>query len=243
MTGEHDDHKQDEKRPGMNPVLSVALVLSVSFILISAAAFTAGPAFLGNRFNLGRKGPAERPMNGAADYYQRGVEYKQFGWTEKAREDLEKAVAMDPSGEMGQRALRFLHTKLPANPIGRDAEQRNIEGYNLMVSDQKEQAKKVFARLIEDYPRFEWPYNNLAGIYVDENNAQKAEQLCRQALEINPHYTNARTTWAQAKIVARDFPGAQAQLDLALKEDPDDHWANMLKERLDLLKPGAKIPD
>jgi tetratricopeptide (TPR) repeat protein len=150
---------------------------------------------------------------------------------------------MDASGQVGQRARRFLNTKLPANPIGRDAEQRNIEGYNLMVSNQKEEAKKVFTKLIEDYPRFEWPYNNLAGIYVEESNAAKAEQLCRQALEINPHYTNARTTWAQANIVARDFPGAEQQIELALKEDPDDHWANMLKERLDLLKPGAKIPD
>ena len=176
MTGEQNrQDNDDKKRPGMNPVLSVALVLSVSFVLISIAAFTAGPFFLNNRFNLGRKGPAERPMTGAADYYQRGVEYKQFGWTEKAREDLQKAVELDPDGQIGERAKRFLNTKLPANPIVREAEQRNIEGYNLMVSNQKEEAKKVFAKLIEDYPRFEWPYNNLAGIYVDESNTARAE--------------------------------------------------------------------
>ncbi|MBX9693560.1 MAG: tetratricopeptide repeat protein, partial [Cyanobacteria bacterium] len=127
-------------------------------------------------------------------YYELGIKYKDVGWPEKSREALHRAIGLDPGGETGTKAQRYLDACLPRYPIKDDAEKRNVEGFNQLMSGDIEGAKKTFQSLIEDYPSFEWPYGNLSSVYIEEKKADSARQLLDKALEINPNYLNG---WLQ----------------------------------------------
>jgi Tfp pilus assembly protein PilF len=127
----------------------------------------------------------------AKKYYELAIQYKHMGWTEQARDSLNKAIGIEPEGEYSERARRYLQTKLPRQPVAKEAEQRNIQGFNQMFGGDIKAAKQTFKELIAEYPNFEWPYSNLASIYLQEKQLQQAKELLDRALEINPYYVNA----------------------------------------------------
>src|SRR5262249_12035852 len=110
---------------------------------------------------------------------------------EQARDALNRAMANNPPDEYSEKAKRYLQTKLPSQPVAREAEQRNIQGFNQMFGGDMKAAKQTFEELIAEYPNFEWPYSNLASIYLQEKRPQKAKELLDKALQINPYYVNA----------------------------------------------------
>lgn len=93
----------------------------------------------------------------AKEYYELGLQYRLAGWVGAAREALSRVVEMDGADALAKKASKVLKTQLPKEPVPLEAEQRNIEGYNLMFSE-PEKAKQVFKDLMGQYPDFEWAF-------------------------------------------------------------------------------------
>ena len=197
-----------KKKPNLL-VATLAVVTLLGGVWLAAAQFKAPSTVLGANQLL------------AQQFYEQGVEYKARGWTALSREALTKAINLD-KGEIGFKALSFLRAKLPAHEQPQDAEQMNILGYNFDHSQRKSEAEKVWTECISKYPNFEWPYCNLATIYLNKGQNEKALQLLEKALEINPYYTNALSnmSYLQSQLGHRDL--AIKYMKLAADSAPED---------------------
>lgn len=144
----------------------------------------------------------------ADDYLMLGVNYKKSGRIEKSREALETAIKEGADSKTAHTARRFLKQQLPRSPVPIEAEQRNVIGFNQMRNGDKEMAIQTFSNLIKDFPEFEWPYCNLAAIYMKDKKLNEAEKLLERALEINPSYMNGWLYLRQVKLLKKDTEGA-----------------------------------
>lgn len=165
--------------------------------------------------------PREVPSGLSADeYLELGISYKQLGWTEQSRDAL--LIAGQAAGETGTKARRFLRTKLPRQPVPLFAEQRNIEGYNFMVAGNLNEAMEVFQSLNRDYPEFEWPWGNLASVYVQRGDLERAAECVDRALSISPDYVNAWLHRARIEALNENYRASNECLDRAAELDPED---------------------
>lgn len=120
----------------------------------------------------------------AREYFELGVVYRLTGWIELAKECFFKAESMANGDEVAIHAERLRRTELPKMEVPDAAVEGNIEGFNLMGTE-PDRAKKVFERLMETYPDFEWPFTNLAKIYIKEGDIEKAKGLAKYAHSVN----------------------------------------------------------
>ncbi len=174
------------------------------------------------------------------EFYELGVHYKELGWTEQARDALTYAIEGDSGGEWGTKAKRFLQARLPRLPVPLMAEQRNISGYNLMMSGDIQGAKDVFEALIAEYPDFEWPYGNLGFLYLGEGNIAKSKKILEKALSLNPTYLNGWLHLARVRALSEEFAGAYECLEKAAVILPDNADAEKLGEFIKELESGEK---
>lgn len=171
--------------------------------------------------------PDKVPGNKTAqEYYDLGVQYKGFGWTEKSRESLKRAIELDKGGSIAQRAQDFMDTRLPKHPQPEEAIQMNIQAYNLQESNPAE-AERIWQSCIEKYPDFEWPYSNLGSMLADQGKYDEGEKLLRKAIEINPKYVNAWIHLGESKQAQCEKAAARDCYRKALDLDPDDPIAKM----------------
>jgi tetratricopeptide (TPR) repeat protein len=145
-----------------------------------------------------------------ADYFLRlGHFYKERGWTEKARHALEVAVRLAPTSEPGKYAALYLKARIPKEPISEEAEQANITAFNLHYAGHQQEAVTAYKKTIAAYPNFEWPYGNLACIYIEQGRYKEAIPLLKKALEINPNYANGWKNLASAYDCQGDHTSAR----------------------------------
>ena len=86
-------------------------------------------------------------------------------------------------------ALRALDDHLRRNP--QDAEARFMRGITLAQLDRVPDAIKAFADLTRDYPQLPEPYNNLAVLYAQQGDYEKARDALEAALATHPSYSTA----------------------------------------------------
>ena len=86
-------------------------------------------------------------------------------------------------------ALRKVETHLQANP--QDAQARFVRGLALVRLNRIEQAIRVFADLTRDYPQLPEPYNNLAVLYAQQGDYERARDALEAALATHPSYATA----------------------------------------------------
>lgn len=86
-------------------------------------------------------------------------------------------------------ALRKVETHLQANP--QDAQARFVRGLALVRLNRTEQAIRVFADLTRDYPQLPEPYNNLAVLYAQQGDYERARDALEAALATHPSYATA----------------------------------------------------
>ena len=167
----------------------------------------------------------------AKEYYQLGVRYKTAGWTEEARDALNRAIHDDPLG-VGKKASIYLKAYIPRFPVPHEAVKKNVAGYNEMVSKHDDAAIPIFEECIKQYPHFEWPYGNLATIYIRQDKTGKAMVLLNQALKFNPNYVKGWICLAHAHLHVNNNTAATDCLKKALEIDPDNKDAQETLQRL-----------
>jgi Flp pilus assembly protein TadD len=98
---------------------------------------------------------------------------------------VEEAQALMGQGQFEQ-ALDRLNRHLESAP--QDAEARFTRGLVLVRLNRNDDAAKAFADLTRDYPQLPEPYNNLAVIYAQQGEYDKAREALEAALATHPSY-------------------------------------------------------
>lgn len=177
--------------------------------------------------------PPQEVPNGlsAQEYFELGKRYKAIGWIGQSRQSLQLAMELDEQGNIAQKALTFLKTRLPLQEVPQEAVAANIEGYNNMLTNPKA-AKQIWWRLTEEYPDFEWPFSNLASQFLSEGNIEEAKKLLEQAIELNPCYINALLHLANCHAIQMDYKKAKNYNNRVLDLEPDNDQALAQKQTI-----------
>lgn len=101
---------------------------------------------------------------------------------------VEQAQSQLASGDL-QGALKTLDKYLAGAP--QDAEARFTRGLVLVKLNKTDDAIRVFADLTRDYPQLPEPYNNLAVLYAQQGDYEKARDALEAALATHPAYATA----------------------------------------------------
>ena len=78
----------------------------------------------------------------------------------------------------------------------RDPQWRFLQGVLFAEIGKRNEAISTFELLTEDFPELSEPYNNLAALYVDQNELQKARLLLERAIQNRPDYALAHENLA-----------------------------------------------
>ena len=124
-------------------------------------------------------------------------------------------------------ALEKIEAAITANP--RDARARFLKGVILTEQNKPDDAIKVFTALTDDYPELPEPYNNLAVLYAQQGQYDKARKSLEMAIHTHPSYAIAHenlgdvyakmASEAYDKALQLDRGNAAAQTKLAMIKD------------------------
>lgn len=101
---------------------------------------------------------------------------------------VEEAQALISQGDLDG-ALKRIDRYLSGSP--QDAEGRFTRALILVKQNNNAEAIKAFTELTRDYPQLPEPYNNLAVLYAQTGNYEKARDALEAALATNPSYATA----------------------------------------------------
>ena len=125
-------------------------------------------------FRLGRKFAIAAVLAASSQAFAAGV--------------MDEAQALINQGQYDQ-ALRTLDAHL--NKVPQDAEARFARGLVLVKMGRGSDAQQAFADLTRDYPQLPEPYNNLAVLYAQQGDYEKARDALEAALATHPSYATA----------------------------------------------------
>ena len=140
-----------------------------------------------------------------------------------ALQDISKQIKQ---GQYSQ-ALEQVDKYLAGKP--KDAQGRFLKGIILTEMNKPNEAIAIFTRLTEDYPELPEPYNNLAVIYAQQKQFDKARQALEMAIRTHPSYATAHenlgdiyarlASQSYDKALQIDSSNSSAQKKLALIGD------------------------
>lgn len=93
--------------------------------------------------------------------------------------------------KQGQLALAMEKTEQILATKPKDAKARFMKGLILARMGKREDAIAMFTHLTEEYPELPEPYNNLAVLYAQLGQLEKAKQALEMAIRIHPAYAMA----------------------------------------------------
>ena len=124
-------------------------------------------------------------------------------------------------------ALEQVDKYLSGKP--KDAQGRFLKGVILAEMNKPNDAIGVFTKLTEDYPELPEPYNNLAVIYAQQKQYEKAKQALEMAIRTHPSYATAHenlgdiyarlASQAYDRALSIDSSNSSAQTKLATIKD------------------------
>ena len=124
-------------------------------------------------------------------------------------------------------ALEQVDKYLSSKP--KDAQGRFLKGLILAEMNKPNEAIAVFTKLTEDYPELPEPYNNLAVVYAQQKQYEKAKQALEMAIRTHPSYATAHenlgdiyarlASQAYDKALQLDSSNSSAQTKLATIKD------------------------
>ncbi|NJA88900.1 tetratricopeptide repeat protein [Rhodocyclus tenuis] len=152
-------------------------------------------------------------------------------------DDLPDAQRMLRQGQFPQ-ALEKVDSYLSSKP--KDAQGRFLRGVILTEMGRSADAIATFTRLTEDYPELPEPYNNLAVLYAQQKQYDKARTALEMAIRTHPSYAVAHENLGDiyAKLASQAY-------DKALQIDSSNTTAqsklSLIRELISTSgKPGVK---
>ena len=141
-------------------------------------------------------------------------------------EDYSDIIQLLKTGKAAE-ALVKADQRLAAN--SRDPQLRFLRGVAQADSGKQGEAITTFTKLTEEYPELPEPYNNLAVLYANQNQLDKARTALEMAIRTNPSYAAAHENLGDiyAKLASQAYNKA-LQLDATS--------ANSVKPKLALIR-------
>ncbi|MGH8504806.1 MAG: tetratricopeptide repeat protein [Stenotrophobium sp.] len=136
-----------------------------------------------------------------------------FSFSAVAAGTTDDATALMAKGQY-QDALKLLDQQVARNP--QDAQARFARGIALTQLKRTTDAMKVFSDLTRDYPQLPEPYNNLAVLYAQQGDYDKAREALQAALATHPGYATAHENLGD---IYSALAGAAYNRALALDKD------------------------
>ena len=99
--------------------------------------------------------------------------------------DVQKLLAAGKNAEALQKADQYLGSK-PRDPM-----MRFLRGISLSQAGRAPEAITAFTKLTEDFPELPEPFNNLAVLYAQQGQYDKARNALEMAIRTNPSYATA----------------------------------------------------
>jgi hypothetical protein len=139
---------------------------------------------------------------------------------------VEEALTLMNQGKY-DKALSRLDDHLDSAP--QDAEARFTRGLVLVRLNRADDAIKAFTDLTRDYPQLPEPYNNLAVLYAQQGDYEKAREALEAALASHPSYVTAHenlgdiyaalanAAYSRALALEPGNAGVKAKLDLVAR--------------------------
>ena len=112
-------------------------------------------------------------------------------------------------------ALDKVDAYLSSHP--KDAHARFLKGLIYTETNKPAEAIEVFSRLTEDYPELPEPYNNLAVLYAQQKQYDKARTALEMAIRAHPSYAIAHENLGDIYVKL-----ASQSYDKALQLDKDN---------------------
>jgi tetratricopeptide (TPR) repeat protein len=138
-------------------------------------------------------------------------------------QDISKLVKQGQHAQALEQVDKYLASK------PKDAQGRFLKGIVLTEMNKPTEAIAIFNKLTEDYPELPEPYNNLAVIYAQQKQYDKAKQALEMAIRTHPSYATAHenlgdvyarlASQAYDKALQLDSANSSAQNKLALIRD------------------------
>lgn len=123
-------------------------------------------------------------------------------------------------------ASELIDSALAKRP--RDPQWRFLQGVLFAETGKRAEAISVFELLAEDFPELSETYNNLAALYVETNELQKARLLLERAIQNRPDYALAHENLAD--VYTRLALQAYERASMAKQPSPS------IKLKLDYLR-------
>ncbi|MDH3646739.1 MAG: type IV pilus biogenesis/stability protein PilW [Gammaproteobacteria bacterium] len=163
------------------------------------------------------------PEEAARTNLRLGSEYLQRGQRERALEKLNRAIEQDPHlapahaylglvyEQLGKPSQAETHYKTALRIDDDDANVRNMYAVYLCRNERIKEAVKHFlaAATVPTYTTSETAYTNAGLCVLKRSDYEEAETYFRQALQINPRYSDA--LWQMAKLTNLDDRNFQAR--------------------------------
>lgn len=140
-------------------------------------------------------------------------------------DEIDDAQQLVRQGNLNQ-ALERVNAYLASRP--KDARARFLKGVILTEQNKTAEAIRIFTALTEDYPELPEPYNNLAVLYAQQQQYDKARHALEMAIQTHPSYATAHENLGDiyAKLASQAY-------DRALQLDKNNTAAQM---KLSLIK-------
>jgi Flp pilus assembly protein TadD len=144
--------------------------------------------------------------------------------------DVNRLVQARQYGDALARADKYLAAK------PRDPQMRFLKGVILAETGKPAAAIEAYTQLTQEYPELPEPYNNLAVLYAQQNEYDKAREALEGAVRANPNYATAHENLGDvyARLASQAYAKAQ-QIDPANATAP-----TKLALARQLLSPAAK---
>ena len=122
--------------------------------------------------------------------------------------EAQRLMKQGQSAEALDRVDAYMASK-PRDPQG-----PFLKGLILMEMGSQSEALAVFTKLNEDYPELPEPYNNLAVLYAEQKQYERARVTLEMAIRADPGYAIARENLGDvyAKLAGESY-GQALQLD------------------------------
>lgn len=134
-------------------------------------------------------------------------------------QDIGKLMKQGQQAQALEQVDKYLSNK------PQDAQGRFLKGLILTDMNKPNEAIAVFKKLSEDYPELPEPYNNLAVIYAQQKQYEKAKEALELAIRTHPSYATAHenlgdiyarlASQAYDKALQLDSSNSSAQVKLA----------------------------
>ena len=141
-------------------------------------------------------------------------------------DEFQEAQKLFRGGQHAQ-ALERVDVLLKSSP--KDARSRFLKGSILTAQNKTAEAIQIFSALTEDYPELPEPYNNLAVLYAQQGQYDKARSALELSIRTHPSYATAHenlgdiyakmASQAYDKALKLDSTNTTAQTKLALVRD------------------------